>query len=63
VQITDVKYDFDWDAIEPGAYSITFSTKGYEYQVSTTRRIPEGTEVGLSFQREDIHAMRKGGAY
>ncbi len=63
VQITDVRYDFDWENIEPGVYTITFSTKGYEYQVSTTRRIPEGTEVGLSFHRDDIHAMRKGGGY
>ena len=63
VQITDVKYDFDWDEIQPGVYSVTFATKGYEYQVATTRRIPDGTEVGLSFHRDDIHTMRKGGSY
>ncbi len=63
VQITDVKYDFDWENIQPGIYSVTFSTKGYEYQVATTKKIEIGSEVGLSFHRDDIHVMRKGGNF
>ena len=63
VQITDVKYDFDPDEIQPGVYTVTFSTKGYEYQVATTHRLELGEEVGLSFRREDIHAMKKEGTF
>ena len=63
VQITDVKYDFDCENIEPGIYTVTFSTKGYEYQVSTTKKMEIGSEVGLSFHRDDIHVMRKEGNY
>ncbi len=59
VTITDVKYDFDWEDIQPGVYPITFSTKGYEYLVATPRRYEEGEEVGLSFRPEDIHVMEK----
>ena len=60
VEITDVKYDFDPETIEPGVYDVTFSTEGYEYKVSTTRACEEGAEVGLVFRPEDIHVMRKG---
>ena len=59
VTITDVKYDFNWEEIQPGTYPITFSTKGYEYLVATPRRYEEGEEVGLSFRPEDIHVMEK----
>ena len=59
VAITDVKYDFDWENIEPGEYDITFATEGYQYKVSTTKALPDGTEVGLSFDPEDIHLMEK----
>lgn len=57
VAITDVKYDFDWENIEPGEYDITFATEGYQYKVSTTRALPDGSEVGLSFDPDDIHLM------
>lgn len=59
VAISDVQYDFDWDNIEPGEYNITFATEGYQYKVSTTKALPEETEVGLSFDPEDIHLMKK----
>ena len=62
VEITDVKYDFDPETIEPGVYDVTFSTEGYEYKVSTTRACEEGAEVGLIFRPEDIHVMKKEGA-
>ena len=63
VQITDVRYEFDQDEIQPGVYSVTFSTKGYEYHVATTRKLAIGNEVGLTFHREDIHVMKKEGNY
>ena len=59
VAISDVKYDFDWENIQPGEYNITFATKGYRYKVSTTKALAEGTEVGLIFDPEDIHIMEK----
>ena len=63
VEITDVKYDFDPETIEPGVYDVTFSTEGYEYKVSTTRACEEGAEVGLNFRPEDIHVMKKEGQW
>ena len=63
VQITDVRYDFDQEQIVPGVYEVTFSTKGYEYQVSTTRKLEIDSEVGLRFRPEDIHAMKKEGHF
>ena len=57
VAIDQVKYDFDWENIQPGEYDITFATEGYQYKVSTTKELPEGTEVGLVFDPEDIHLM------
>ena len=59
VEITDVKYDFDPETIEPGVYDVTFSTEGYEYKVSTTHAFEEGEQVGLVFRPEDIHVMKK----
>ena len=63
VEITDVKYDFDPETIEPGVYDVTFSTEGYEYKVSTTRACEEGAEVGLIFRPKDIHVMKKEGQW
>ena len=63
VEISDVKYDFDPETIEPGVYDVTFSTEGYEYKVSTTRACEEGSEVGLIFRPEDIHVMKKEGQW
>ncbi len=60
VKITDVRYDFDPKTIQPGEYNVTFSTMGYEYKVSTTDRTEPGDVVGLTFEPEDIHIMRKG---
>lgn len=61
VAVTEVRYDFDADNIVPGVYDVTFSTLGYRYRVSTTLCLPEETEVGLSFDPEDIHLMAKEG--
>ena len=63
VEITDVKYDFDPEAITPGVYDVTFSTEGYEYKVSTTHAFEEGEQVGLVFRPEDIHVMKKEGQW
>lgn len=59
VEITEVKYDFDPENIKPGAYSVTFATQGYEYQVDTTERYEEGAWVGINFTAEDLHIMKK----
>ncbi len=59
VEITDVKYDFDPENIEPGIYDVTFSTEGYEYLVSSTRPYFEDAEVGLVFSPEDIHLIER----
>jgi len=59
VAITDIKYDFDWEHILPGDYKISFATEGYQYKVSTTKCLPDGSEVGLTFDPEDIHLMKK----
>lgn len=59
VTITDVIYDFDPETIEPGIYTITFRTEGYEYKVDTTDKTEVGDVVGLAFTPEDIHIMPK----
>ena len=59
VEITEVKYDFDPENIEPGIYDVTFGTKGYEYKIDTTDKYEVDDEVGLMFQPEDIHIMSK----
>ncbi|MBR3910881.1 MAG: ABC transporter ATP-binding protein, partial [Anaerotignum sp.] len=59
VEITEVKYDFDPETITPGAYDVTFGTKGYEYKVDTTDKYEVDDMVGLMFQPEDIHIMSK----
>ena len=63
VEITDVKYDFDPENLEPGVYDVTFATEGYEYQVSTTHPLESGQQVGLVFAPEDIHVMKKEGQW
>lgn len=52
-------YDFDPENIEAGVYPVTFWTKGRELKVHTTHPVVEGTEVGLTFDPEDIHIMEK----
>lgn len=59
VEITNVKYDFDWENVAPGTYDVTFATEGYQYKVDTTDYFPVGEVVGLTFQPEDIHIMSK----
>lgn len=59
IAISEVRYDFDWENIQPGEYEITFATKGYRYKVSTTKALADETEVGLIFDPEDIHLMEK----
>ena len=63
VEITEVKYDFDPENITPGVYDVTFATEGYEYRVATTKAFAEGSEVGLTFEPEDIHVMEKEGQW
>lgn len=58
VEITDVEYSFDPVNIKPGAYDVTFKTRGYEYRIDTTDKVEVGTTVGLNFSPEDIHVMR-----
>ncbi len=61
VDIWDVKYDFDDENITEGDYPITFSTQGRELKLETTDRIEVGERVGLTWQPDDIHVMRKMG--
>lgn len=61
VEITEVIYDFDPENIEPGNYTVIFRTEGYEYKIGTTQYYEEGRAVGLTFDPEDIHIMRKMG--
>ena len=59
VEIWDVKYDFDDENITEGDYPVTFSTQGREIKVETTDAITEGERIGLKWNPEDIHVMRK----
>jgi spermidine/putrescine transport system ATP-binding protein len=61
VEIWDVKYDFDDENITEGDYPVTFSTEGRELKIETTNKIEEGQRIGLQFDPEDIHVMRKMG--
>ncbi len=58
IAISEVLYDFDWENIKPGDYDVTFATVGYQYKVSTTKKLEADTEVGLTFDPEDIHLMK-----
>lgn len=59
VEITSIHYDFDPENITVGTYNVTFATEGHEYMVDTTDKYEVGEEVGLMFQPEDIHIMKK----
>ncbi|MBQ1356149.1 MAG: ABC transporter ATP-binding protein [Solobacterium sp.] len=59
VEIWDVKYDFDDENIKEGDYQVTFSTQGRELKIETTDHIREGQRIGLRWNPEDIHVMRK----
>lgn len=61
VEIWDVKYDFDDENISEGDYRITFSTQGRELKIETTDKHEVGERVGLKWNPEDIHVMRKMG--
>ncbi|MCH4208264.1 MAG: ABC transporter ATP-binding protein [Solobacterium sp.] len=61
VEIWDVKYDFDDEHITAGDYQITFSTQGRELKIETTDKFEEGQRIGLKWNPEDIHVMRKMG--
>ncbi len=61
VEIWDVKYDFDDENIAEGDYPVTFSTQGREIKVETTDVIEEGQRIGLRWNPQDIHVMRKMG--
>lgn len=60
VEITSIRYDFDPENITTGIYPVTFATEGHEYMIDTTDKYEVGDEVGLMFQPEDIHIMKKG---
>ena len=59
VEIWDVKYDFDEENLAEGDYEVTFSTQGREFKIETTDRIETGERIGLMWNPEDIHVMRK----
>ena len=59
VEIWDVKYDFDEDDLTEGDYPVTFSTQGREIKIETTDHIQVGERIGLKWNPEDIHVMRK----
>ena len=59
VEIDDVRYDFEPMEIEPGDYPVTFVTEGRTYKIHTTDNQKEGAVVGLNFEKDDIHVMRK----
>ena len=61
VEIWDVKYDFDDENITEGDYPVTFSTQGRELKIETTDRIEAGQRIGLRWNPNDIHVMRKMG--
>ena len=61
VEIWDVKYDFDDENITEGDYPVTFSTQGRELKIETTDRIEAGQRIGLTWNPDDIHVMRKMG--
>jgi hypothetical protein len=61
VEIWDVKYDFDDETITEGDYHVTFSTQGRELKIETTTKIEEGQRIGLRWNPDDIHVMRKMG--
>ena len=61
VEIWDVKYDFDDENITEGDYPVTFSTQGRELKIETTDRIEAGQRIGLTWNPNDIHVMRKMG--
>ncbi len=60
VEIWDVNY-FDDENITEGDYQITFSTQGRELKIETTDKIEAGERIGLKWNPEDIHVMRKMG--
>lgn len=59
IEIWDVKYDFDDENIKEGDYEVTFSTQGRELKIETTEEYQEGDRIGLVFDPQDIHVMRK----
>lgn len=63
VEITEVDYDFDPENIVAGEYQVTFKTEGYQYKVDTTDECELDEVVGLNFNPEDIHIMKKQGGF
>lgn len=61
IEITNVDYDFDPENMEPGSYTVTFSTRGREFKIHTTESAKEDKTVGLDFNPEGIHIMSKMG--
>lgn len=61
IEITNVDYNFDAEDIQPGTYTISFSTRGRELKIHTTRSADVDKTVGLDFDPENIHVMSKMG--
>lgn len=61
IEITNVDYDFDPEALVPGSYTVSFSTQGREFKIHTTESAKVDKTVGLDFDPEDIHVMSKMG--
>ena len=49
------------ETITEGDYPVTFSTQGRELKIETTTKIEEGQRIGLRWNPDDIHVMRKMG--
>lgn len=61
IEITNVDYDFDPEEMEPGIYTVSFSTRGQELKIHTTESAEVDKTVGLDFGPDDIHVMEKMG--
>ena len=59
IEIWDIRYDFDAETITEGEYEISFATEGREFKIHTTDYVEEERKIGLTFNPEDIHVMRK----
>lgn len=59
VEITNVDYDFDPENLEPGIYTVSFSTRGRELKIHTTENVELDKSVGLDFGPDDLHVMEK----
>lgn len=59
IEITNVDYEFDPENMEPGIYTVSFSTRGRELKIHTTENAELDKSVGLDFGPDDLHIMEK----